>query len=78
MSTKATGRQKNTAVPQPLSVNTGGESRGRTLKNFLSKLETDDYILAGILIVLIREGCDDYVLLAVLGYLFIVGLKDVG
>ncbi len=50
-----------------------------TLSNFkkmLSKFETDDYILAGILIVLILEGCDDYVLLAALGYLFIMGFKE--
>ena len=46
-----------------------------SFKKILSKFETDDYILAGILIVLILEGCDDYVLLAALGYLFIMGFK---
>jgi len=51
----------------------------KTLSSFnkiLSKFETDDYILAGILIVLILEGCDDYVLLAALGYLFVMGFKE--
>lgn len=50
-----------------------------TLSNFkriFSKFETDDYILAGLIIVLILEGCDDYVLLAALGYLFIMGFKE--
>lgn len=42
----------------------------------LSRFETDDYILAGIILVLIFEGCDDYVLLAALGYLFFMGLKE--
>ncbi len=46
------------------------------LKNLLSNFETDDYILAGLIIVLIFEGCDDYVLLAALGYLFIMGFKE--
>lgn len=50
----------------------------KNLKNLLAKFETDDYILAGLIIVLIFEGCDDYVLLAALGYLFIMGFKENG
>lgn len=47
----------------------------RKLRRIFSDFETDDYILAGIIIVLILEGCDDYILLAALGYLFIMGLE---
>ncbi len=43
----------------------------------LSGLEKDDYILIGIIAVLIWEGCDDYILLAALGYLFFMGVKRV-
>ena len=43
--------------------------------NFLAGLEKDDYILAGIILVLVLEGCDDYILLAALGYLLFMGIK---
>ena len=45
------------------------------LKKIFSEFGTDDYILAGIIIVLFFEGCEDYILLCVLGYLFIMGIK---
>ena len=48
---------------------------GIDLKKILSRFEKDDYILAGLIIVLVFEGCEDYVLLAALGYLFIMGLR---
>ena len=47
---------------------------GINLKKLISEFSTDDYILAGIILVLIFEGCDDYILLATLGYLFIMGI----
>lgn len=52
------------------------ESSGIDIKKILSRFEKDDYILAGLIIVLVLEGCDDYILLAALGYLFIMGLKE--
>ncbi len=52
-------------------VNNTAKKLSRVFSNF----ETDDYILAAIIIVLILEGCDDYILLAALGYLFIMGLE---
>ena len=45
----------------------------KKLSRVFSKFETDDYILAAIIIDLILEGCDDYILLAALGYLFVMG-----
>lgn len=51
-------------------------SSGIDIKKILSRFEKDDYILAGLIIVLVLEGCDDYILLAALGYLFIMGLKE--
>ena len=47
------------------------------LKKILSSFEKDDYILAGLILVLVMEGCEDYILLAALGYLFIMGIKTV-
>lgn len=49
---------------------------GIDIKKILSQFEKDDYILAGLIIVLVLEGCDDYILLAALGYLFIMGFKE--
>lgn len=46
------------------------------IKKILSRFEKDDYILAGLILVLMLEGCDDYILLAALGYLFFMGLRD--
>ena len=54
-------------IPKPSGLDIG---------KILSRFETDDYILAGIILVLIFEGCDDYILLAALGYLFLMGLKE--
>ncbi len=54
-----------------------GTRKGINFKELLSKLEMfekDDYILAGIIVTLMLEGCDDYILLAALGYLFIMGI----
>ncbi len=52
------------------------KASGLDIGKILSRFETDDYILAGIILVLIFEGCDDYILLAALGYLFLMGLKE--
>ena len=68
--TKATGTPEQHRVP----VNNAPYGNGR-LSRLLSEFETDDYLLAGIIIVLIAEGCEDYILLAALGYLFVMGLK---
>ena len=48
---------------------------GGNIGKILSGFEKDDYILLGIIAVLIWEGCDDYILLAALGYLFFMGVK---
>ena len=39
----------------------------------LSDLDKDDMLLLGLLAVLILNACDDYLLLVILGYLFISG-----
>ncbi|MBE7054922.1 MAG: hypothetical protein E7392_02270 [Ruminococcaceae bacterium] len=67
---KQTDRNKTYVQPQlPRQI-----KHGLNLKNLISEFSTDDYILAGIILVLIFEGCDDYILLATLGYLFIMGI----
>ncbi len=40
----------------------------------ISNFKKDDWLLLGIIAVLIMEGSTDYVLLCALGYLFIAGL----
>ena len=70
---------KNTAPPVSFAavpVHREPQKKERGLQKLLASFETDDYILAGIIIVLIMEGCEDYILLAALGYLFIMGLRD--
>ncbi|MBQ3023491.1 MAG: hypothetical protein IJD91_09315 [Clostridia bacterium] len=63
--------------PQKGVISLPPQSRGGfDIAKILSRFETDDYILAGIILVLVFEGCDDYILLAALGYLFIMGLKE--
>ena len=52
------------------------KKKGFELPEFLSRFENDDYILAGIIFVLIFEGCEDYILLAALGYLFLMGFRE--
>lgn len=67
---------KNTRL-QTSAISLPSQSRGGfDIGKILSRFETDDYILAGIILVLVFEGCDDYILLAALGYLFIMGLKE--
>lgn len=64
----------NTFVTTP--QHSSPPSGGIDIKKLLARFESDDYILAGIIIVLVLEGCDDYILLAALGYLFIMGFKE--
>ena len=52
----------------------GGVKEKTDLKKIISGFSADDWILAIIIVVLILEGCDDYILLAALGYLFIMGI----
>lgn len=44
------------------------------IKKLVSEFKADDYILIGIIAVLFFEGCEDYILLAALGYLFVMGI----
>ena len=76
MSTKPSPRTAKAAgTPEyRVPVNNGPYGKGKLLQ-LLSEFEKDDYLLAGIIIVLIAEGCEDYILLAALGYLFVMGLK---
>ena len=53
----------------------GGKSLSDNIKEKLSHFEKDDYILIGLIAVLIFEGCEDYILLSALGYLFFMGIK---
>lgn len=40
----------------------------------IKSFKKDDWILLGIIAVLVLEGSDDYILLCALGYLFLMGL----
>ena len=72
--TTTTGNASARQAPHPSAppVRTGGIDIGKILARF----EKDDYILAGLILVLVFEGCDDYILLAALGYLFLMGFKE--
>ncbi len=74
MSTTATGNFR--AGQSVAVVSHMNKKSGIDVKRIFEKFEKDDYILAGIILVLIFEGCDDYILLAALGYLFFMGLKE--
>ncbi len=63
-------RTEGDSYQKPLSMNLLSGKFGKILSGF----EKDDYILLGIIAVLIWEGCDDYILLAALGYLFFMGV----
>ena len=67
---KGVGEFKTPVVVPPRKKN------GFELSKILSDFESDDYILVGIIFILIFEGCEDYILLAALGYLFFMGLKE--
>ncbi len=43
---------------------------------FLNELSQDDIIILGIIFLLLLNSCDDYLLLTVLGYLFISGREN--
>lgn len=64
------------SISVPIMPKAHENHSGIDIKKILSRFEKDDYILAGLIIVLVLEGCDDYILLAALGYLFIMGIKD--
>ena len=74
----ATGGHTIKRVGAPAVGNSVLEPKGSgiDIKKILSQFEKDDYILAGLILVLMLEGCDDYILLAALGYLFLMGFKD--
>lgn len=69
-------KEERGAISVSMPVAQGRVRRGKSIQSILNTFDTDDYILAGIIIVLIMEGCEDYVLLAALGYLFIMGFRD--
>ena len=64
------------SMSMPIMPGSAQSHSGIDIKKLLSRLEKDDYILAGLIIVLVLEGCDDYILLAALGYLFFMGFKE--
>lgn len=66
---------RRTGTPTAAKNNVPLQSSGINIKKILSQFEKDDYILAGLILVLVFEGCDDYILLAALGYLFLMGFK---
>ncbi len=44
-------------------------------KNSALSFDQDDYLLIGLILILLMNGCDDYLLLIVLGYLLITGKR---
>ena len=50
--------------------------KSNPLNSILSDFEVDDLILIGLLIFLLYDGVDDYILLIILGIIFVMGLRD--
>lgn len=46
------------------------------IKRIFGKLDIDDIIILGLIILLLLEDCDDYLLIGVLAYLFISGWQN--
>lgn len=69
-------KEEKGIISVSIPASQGRARRRKSIQSFLDTFDTDDYILAGIIVVLIMEGCEDYVLLAALGYLFIMGFRD--
>lgn len=46
------------------------------LGDILSGLKVDDLVLIGVLIFLIYDGVDDYILLIILGIIFVMGIGE--
>ncbi|MBR5535493.1 MAG: hypothetical protein IKU60_02460 [Clostridia bacterium] len=63
-------KEINFTVPPSPAPSFGEKKAPFDIKSF----KKDDWILIGIILVLILEGSDDYILLCALGYLFIMGL----
>ena len=72
----ASGRHNINVRTPPLPKSPPPQKGGLNVGEILSRLQKDDYILLGLIAILVFEGCDDYILLAALGYLFIMGLKE--
>ena len=66
---------KKEAAKINISEHGAGQSILPDVKKLLSSMEKDDLILGGILAMLFFEGSDDYLLMAAIGYLFVMGLK---
>lgn len=72
----ASGRHNINVRTTPLPKSPPTQRNGLNVGEILSGFKKDDYILLGLIAILVFEGCDDYILLAALGYLFIMGLKE--
>lgn len=67
--------KKPTAPPNmPIPPKKSQNSPVRPFGLNFSSFQNDDWLLLGIISLLIFEGSEDYTLLCALGYLFIVGL----
>lgn len=61
-------------APEPAVTAPPPAAEQRGIAKLIGNFQMDDYILIGIIAVLFFEGCDDYMLLAALGYLFLMGI----
>lgn len=59
------------ATPPPLPSPSKTNPEFFNFKNF----KTDDWLILGLIAVLILDGSEDYVLLCALGYLFLIGFS---
>ncbi len=73
--TQMNASSKKSPLPPPPIINQDYEPHKKSRPLFdIKSFAADDWILLAIIVTLILEGSEDYILLCALGYLFIVGL----
>ena len=61
---------------EPLCKKSECTNKNNPLSHILSGFKADDLILVGVLLFLIYDGTDDYILLIILGIILLMGFGD--
>lgn len=72
---KAEEIREDVQIPAETKKTAMREERQQTVKA-KKELNQDDLLILGLIFLLVINSCDDYLLLAVLGFLFLSGWKD--
>lgn len=80
MPPRHTGEDKGKQEETPASIKIKETSAMQECKEnqLLKHKDADEILLLGLILILLLNGCDDYLLLAILGYIFLVGQEKNG